>query len=87
MKLWAVRDASGRNIHLTKERWKHITTKHTNISNVYPILRTLQRPNAIQEHDTDPKARKYKGKDGTSKLTVLVKSLNGKGFVITAYHT
>ena len=84
-------DKSGRKIHLTKERWTHINEQHPEISNYSEeIQETLKNPTKIKEVGYDENVRYYyryyKNIESSAKnLLVVVKYLNGEGFVITAY--
>ena len=84
-------DKSGRKIHLSKERWIHINEEHPEIS---PYLEELQealkRPDKIASFEYDEDVRYYykylKHRKQTAKhLLLIVKYLNGEGFIITAY--
>ncbi len=83
------KDKSGREIHLSKERWSHIRIEHPEITEPEEIKQALEKPLQILQSDRDPNVRwyfiykKYKKRY----LKVSVKYLNGKGFVITAHYT
>ena len=86
-------DKTGRKIRLTKERWMHITSPaslHSYISNyLEEIKQTLSNPDKIIEstnHENKVNYYKYY-KNRKQYLKVIVKYLNGEGFVITAYFT
>ncbi|MCK4647730.1 hypothetical protein KAT24_02265 [Candidatus Pacearchaeota archaeon] len=88
--IFEIKDKSGRKVHLSKERWKHITMKHTNITDklediketlVDPLLIIPQRFNdSMKNYYLYYKHKKYY-------LLVSVKYLNGKGYVATAFMT
>ena len=84
-------DKSGRKINLTKERWTHINEEHPEVSDyLEEIQETLKNPIKIQEVDYDEDIRYYyryyKSIESPAKnLLVIVKYLNGEGFIITAY--
>ncbi len=89
--IFEITDKSGRQIYLTKERWGHIQ-KHPEMSNqVENIKNTLKRPLTIRKFEYDAEVRYYysyfKNRDGAKYLLVLVKYLNGNGFIISAYYT
>lgn len=82
-------DKTGRKIHLSKERWNHIL-EHKGMENYLEDIKdTLKNPIKIISHDTGElydyytfhKHKKYNSKF----LMVVVKYLNGAGFVLTAY--
>lgn len=84
-------DKSGRKIHLSKERWTHINQEHPEVSDyIEEIQETLKNPTKIEEVDYDKDVRYfyryYKNIESPAKnLLVIVKYLNGEGFIITAY--
>jgi len=84
-------DKTGRKIHLTKERWGHITSSsslHTYMTNyLEEIKQTLIRPDKIiSSINEDTKVNYYRYyKEGKQYLRVIVKYLNGEGFVISTY--
>ncbi len=84
-------DKTSRKIHLTKERWTHITepaSPHAYMTDHFEEMKeTLVRPDNITSsvHD-DKKANYYKYyKIREGHLKVVVKYLNGSGFIITAH--
>lgn len=86
----AIYDKNKKIIYLTNERYKHIL-KHPNMENrLYDIRNTIANP-LILTPDKRKSNIKYfykYFKDQKSKrkfLKVIVKYLNGKGFIITAY--
>ena len=84
-------DKTGRKIRLSKERWTHITSlssPHAYMTNhLEEIKETLIEPNKITGSVYDSyKSNYYKYyKDKKRYLKVIVKYLNGNGFVISAY--
>ena len=84
-------DKSGRKIHLSKERWLHISTEHPELANYTEELKeTLVNPTKITTYIYDENIKyyyKYLKESGLpiKYLLVIVKYLNGKGFIITAY--
>jgi|TARA_B100000315_G_C14446355_1_gene526974 hypothetical protein len=84
-------DKSGRKIHLSKERWNHINQEHPEVSEyLEEIKETLKSPTKLKEVDYDEDIRYfydyYKSRKAEAKyLLVIVKYLNGEGFIITAY--
>lgn len=88
--LFEVIDKTGRKIHLSSERWAHITIKHPDLCNkLEDIKNTLMNPSFIIPQKYDPKMKNYyfyyKFQD--CYLLVSVKYLNGNGFVATAFFT
>ncbi len=80
-------DKTGRKIHLTEEQWKHIRKDHPEIRED-EIKLTLRNPIRIRNQGKNKhfyyQYLKYK-KLPFRFLRVIVKYLNGKGFVITTY--
>jgi hypothetical protein len=88
--VFEVVDKTGRKVHLTKERWKHITIKHTNMSDkLDDIKKALENPTLIIPHKYDDSMRNYYLYYKLKKdyLLVSVKYLNGEGFVATSFIT
>ena len=91
-KEFEVIDKSGRRIYITKERLKHIK-RHPKISSrIEDIKSILKNPHTITGHEVDENARYYygyfKNNDPEERyLLILVKYLNGEGFIITAFFT
>ena len=86
-----VKDKTGRKIYLSKERWKHITSPvspHTYMVNYLEnVKETLIKPDKILD-DAGNNGKKYYYKyykNNKQYLKVIVKYLNGEGFVITSY--
>ncbi|MBS3080844.1 hypothetical protein J4221_05205 [Candidatus Pacearchaeota archaeon] len=87
--VFEVIDKTGRKIRLTKKQWSHITMKHPQVAiNKEHIIETLKKPlKIILPYDGDKYYyyNYYKQKEGPKKyLKVIVKYLNGDGFIITA---
>lgn len=91
MHVFTLTDKTGRIIRLTQKQWSHITaleSPHAYMANwVEQIKETLVKPDKIissiyDEHKTN--YYKYYKQTATY-LKVIVKYLNGDGFVITAY--
>lgn len=88
--LFNITDKSGRKIRLTKERWQHITLEHPQINNPEELKETLVNPLKITSSKYDPDKVCYYycyNKNIKRYLMVVVKYLNGEGFIITCYHT
>ena len=84
-------DKTGRKIHLSKERWKHITSQtspHAYMANFLDeIKQTLINPDKIVSSiNNDTKVNYYRHYKKRKKyLRVIVNYLNGEGVIITAY--
>lgn len=88
--IFEIIDKSGRKIHLTKERWSHINTKHSDMTDkIDEIINTLTKSTVIESHKFDDTMRNYYEYYKSEKcyLHVSVKYLNGNGFVATAFLT
>lgn len=90
--IFAVKDRSGREIHLSNERWKHIIYEHPVIANkIEEIKDALSSPTAIRKSDHDENLRFYYKYYKSIKLKekylfVMVRYLNGDGFIITSFY-
>ena len=88
--IFEIKDKTGRVIYLSKERWKHIL-KHPKMNEqLEEIQKTLKNPLKLidygLEKDIKYYYRYYKGRKSKARyLRVIVKYLNGKGYVVTAY--
>jgi len=85
-------DESERKIHLTKKQWGHIRKKHPEVEDLEDLEQTLKMPLKITDYSVDESVRYYykyfKHRPSSDNyLLVLVKYLNGDGYVITAYFT
>lgn len=84
-------DKTGRKIHLTKERWTHITSPaspHAYMANfIEEIKQTIIEPEFVRIDSIENKKMKYYKyfKERKKYLRAIVKYLNGNGFIITAY--
>jgi len=88
--IFEVRDKTGRKIYLTKERWKHITTTHFEMTNYLEEIKTaLEKPLKITTHEKGNLRNYYlylkHRKHSEKYLKVIVKYLNGTGFIITTH--
>lgn len=90
--VFVIKDKTGRKIHLSKERWKHIL-KHPNMHDqLENIKEILQNPATIRYYEENENTRYYykefKNRDSSERyLLVSVKYLNGNGFIITSFFT
>ena len=88
--VFEVIDKTNRIIYLTNERYKHIAA-HPDMQNKINLIKdTLENPLKILdyalEEDIKYYYRYYKDERSKAKyLRVIVKYLNGIGFIITAY--
>ena len=85
-----VTDKTGRKIHLSEERWSHIRKKHPEIENIELIEQTIKNPDKIVQYVLDKNIyyfyKYFKNfKSPKRYLLLIVKYLNGGGFIITAY--
>jgi len=88
--IFEMTDKSGRKIHLTKERWKHITVKHSYMADkLEDVKKALTNPTLIVPHKFSDDMRNYylNYKDKSRYLLVSVKYLNGGGYVSTSFIT
>ncbi len=88
--IFEVEDKSGRKIHLSDERWKHLNQEHPEVAPyLEDIKETLKNPVKITEYELDENVRYYykyfKERESAKYLLVIVKYLNNHGFIITAY--
>ena len=89
--IFEVKDKTGRRLRMTGWNWEHIIKRHPDISTEKEkIIETLENPDKIMPSLKDEKARfyykYYKHMASINKfLMVLVKYLNGEGFVISAH--
>ena len=90
--VFEINDKSGRKIYLSEERWGHIKYEHPVVANrLEEIKDTLTNPTAVRKSDHDEKIRFYYRYYKNIKLRekylfVMVRYLNGDGFVITSFY-
>tara|TARA_Y100000310_G_scaffold324156_1_gene385660 strand:- start:732 stop:1031 length:300 start_codon:yes stop_codon:yes gene_type:complete len=90
--IFEVRDKSGRKIHLSRERWKHIVNEHPDVTDkLYEIEEIIENSLIIKMSKYDKNVRfyykHYKNLKQKSKyLLVAVKYLNGIGYIITSFY-
>lgn len=85
--IFEITDKTGRKIHLSKERGSHIKKDHPDVEEE-EIKLTLQKPIKIIYKGKNKHFyyQYFKYKKFPSKfIRVIVKYLNGEGFVISAY--
>jgi len=88
--IFEVKDKSGRKVHLSDERWKHLNQEHPEVAPyLEEIKETLKNPVKITEYELDENVRYYykyfKERESAKYLLVIVKYLNDHGFIITTY--
>ena len=78
-----------KNISTTRGYWNIIVNiKHPSVKGKEKeVKETLQNPDFIRRNITDKKVYLFYKKCGESYLCVVVRHLNGKGFIITVYTT
>ncbi len=88
--IFEVTGKSKRKIHLSKERWHHITIAHPEMANYLDkIQETVEKPLKTTPHSAKGDLRFYytyqKHRNHPEKyLRLIIKYLNGKGFIVTA---
>ena len=84
--IFEITDKSGRKVRLTETQWKHVKHKHPDVNELF-IEQTLQNPIniIIEENNVAIYYRYFKDKKILHYLKVMVKYLNGDGYVVTAY--
>jgi len=90
MNVFEVMDKTKRKIRLTQNRWRHITIKHPYMTNyLAEVEDTIINSQNIIAHEYGDLSDYYKyfkhRKDDLKLLKVVVKYLNGDGFVLSAY--
>ena len=87
--IFEIIDKRGKIIHLSKERWSHIRRMHPSVENWEDVEKTLLNPQRIVIDDEKNKAYFYSyfkhWKSPNKYLKVIVKYLNGEGFILSAY--
>ena len=91
--IFVLKDKTGRSIHLSKERWKHIL-RHPNMeeNRLETIKDTIINSMVIRYFEEDEDVRyfykHFKNNPIEERyLLVSVKYLNGEGFIITSFFT
>jgi len=89
-RVFEIIDKTERKIRLTKRQWEHITKIHAEMTNyLEEIKRTILRPLKITPQEKGDLFRYYsyhKNRKHPEKfLKIIVKYLNGDGFIITAH--
>ncbi len=77
-----------REIRLTKTQWKHITTRHPEMASMQKEIKlAIENPSTIKAFSDDVEKFYLYLKAENKYIMVAVKTLNGEGFIITAYKT
>ena len=80
----------GKSIRTTRNYWQKIVeNKHPKIEGKVPeVKKTIKEPDQIRRSKTDPDVYLYyRTHNDYYFLSVVVKHLNGEGFVVTTYIT
>ncbi|MBI2655436.1 hypothetical protein HYX06_03365 [Candidatus Woesearchaeota archaeon] len=88
--VFEIEDKTGRKIHLSDERWKHLNQEHPEVAPyLEDIKETLKTPLKITAYEYDENVKYYykyfKEREVAKYLLVIVKYLNNHGFIVTAY--
>ncbi len=89
--IFEIKDKSGRRIRLTRRQWRETNLKHPSMTAyLEEIKEMLVKPESITEYGLDESVRYYYKyfkhiKSRNKYLLVIVKYLNGDGFVIKSY--
>lgn len=88
-KIFELKDKKERFIYLTKERFTHIRQRHPNVIDQADIEGAIRKPTKVID-DEKENITIYYGyfkhrKEPAKYLKVIVKYLNGEGYVITSY--
>lgn len=75
---------SNKRIILRKERWSHIRKKHPEIEDLAEIENTIRYPDKILIENKKFYYYRY-FKDKKEYLLVIIKFLNGEGYIKTSY--
>ncbi len=87
--IFVVEDKFGKKIRLTKEGWRHIALFHPTVNDIEELKVALKYPTSVSPSIYDPDSVKgfyLYNKVKKTYLLVVVKYLNGEGFIITAHH-
>ncbi|MDD5192352.1 MAG: hypothetical protein PHH54_03800 [Candidatus Nanoarchaeia archaeon] len=86
--VFEIKDKTGRKIRLSKERWNHIKQRHQNVADFEEIELVIKNPlKTVDDEENIMIYYKYfkNRKEHAKYLKVIVKYLNGEGYVITSY--
>lgn len=93
MRLIEINDRCGKVIYITNERWGHISRKHPSIANkIKEVEDIVKNPEIMRFSEYDKNVKFYfrTCKDMKSEaqyIIIIVKYLNGEGFIITSFYT
>lgn len=88
--VFEISDKTGRIVYLTQERWSHIVQHHPDMANkLEEVKLCLTKPTIIISHKYDDKSANYYRyqKETGDYILTIIKYLNGKGFVKSAFYT
>ena len=87
--LFIVESKIKKKISISKEHWKHISEiKHPEVSGLEnEIKQTIISPIEIKRSNSDKNVYLYYSKYKSNFLCVVIRYLNGNGFIITIYIT
>lgn len=87
--LFEIKDIFGNNVRITKVYWQKIKNeKHKELKFGHKkVIEALIDPDEVYRSVQDEFIRLFFKKIGNDTLVVLVKYLNGDGFVVTVYQT
>ena len=88
--VFEIADKTGRLIHLSKERWSHIVQHHPDMAGKEENVKlSVTTPTIIVPHKYDDKTANYYRyrKETHDYFLIVIKYLNGKGFIKTAFYT
>ncbi len=79
----------GRRVSVTEEYWQKIVTiKHPSMAGKdLEVQQTLTDADEVRESRSDPQVKMYYRRYSAVHLCVVVKHLNGTGFIVTTYFT
>ena len=79
----------GKRISVTETYWQKIVTiKHPSMAGKESeVQQTLTDADEVRESRSDPQVRMCYRRYGSTHLCVVVKHLNGTGFIVTTYFT
>ena len=88
-RIFEIKDRTERIIYLTGERWKHIVEHPEMSGQIEQIKETLIHPDIINKDEFEPDIQYYYKyyKERKEYLFIMVKYLNGEGFIITSFYT
>ncbi len=89
MLLFEIAEKLKRKIKFTEERRQHITFRHPEITEFDLFESVLKEPSLIKSSAYDEKVLLYYKPvaDAYDYMVLVVKVLNGEGFILTAYKT